>query len=473
MKPRYRLKVVHDEQPTSATAVTADAVAPVSDTSRFHVLIIVEGVLTTDGREFHNLSWRDLPLPFMAQDWTDVEHMKALLIGNIDTIEKQGDEVHGWGSYVEAEPGSETARLIGLVQRGELRGVSADIEVIEAEVLLPVEAEADGETEGDVLDPFDDPADSLPRETDDDGQEWIVLGGPNPRLRVNEGRIMGATALPFPAFPEAFVENETALVADAGLLLARHGMSGVVFSLTADGAQVFDFPALPPADWFAEPEHDGPTALTITNDGQVYGHLAVWGECHIGFAGECVEPPQSATDYARFHLGEVPCADGSRVAAGKLTFSTGHAPLHLDLARARSHYDDTGTVAADVVAHDGVHGIWIAGAMRQGLSIKQVREVMAAPPSGDWRLFAGNLELVAALSVNVPGYNVPRVSYRKAEGLVASLVVSHPAAATRGAPSTNNDDDLADRLIERIAASIGRSAAQRRAALHARVHGEG
>jgi hypothetical protein len=47
------------------------------------------------------------------------------------------------------------------------------------------------------------------------------------------------------------------------------------------------------AAWFRNPHLDGPTPLTVTDDGRVYGHLALWGTCHTGFDGVCIEPPHS------------------------------------------------------------------------------------------------------------------------------------------------------------------------------------
>ena len=41
---------------------------------------------------------------------------------------------------------------------------------------------------------------------------------------------------------------------------------------------------------FADPHLTGPTALTVTADGHVYGHLATWGTCHISFGDQCVTP---------------------------------------------------------------------------------------------------------------------------------------------------------------------------------------
>lgn len=183
-------------------------------------------------------------------------------------------------------------------------------------------------------------------------------------------------------------------------------------------------PAAPPSAWFEDPGLAEPTALRVTEDGRVYGHLAVWDSCHISHPDDCVSPPQSATGYAYFHTGAVLTADGEEVAVGHLTMNTGHASQEKRALAALAHYDDTGTVAADVRAGEDAYGIWVAGAMRSKLSEEQVRSMRSAPLSGDWRRVNGNLELVAALAVNVPGFPVPRPSGRRSAGHTQALVAS-------------------------------------------------
>ena len=496
MAPRIRMQIVaagEDDTPAAPVAAAPDTAAPAAAAppppapvaGRFHVLIIVEGVETGDKRIFaaDSLTWRDLPLPLMAKD-TD-EHgsfsadTKATLIGNIDTIERQGAEIHGWGAFL-AEPEGDAARLIGLVQRGELRGVSADCDLVEFELLLPV-AQPDPEP-GDTI----DPELGVPVEEGPDGEPVAVLTMDEPTLRVTAGRVMGATVVPFPALQEAFIEPDgaTPTPAEQTAALVAAGMGAVLDPLLpTEQPERFVFPVIPPRAWFDVPEPAEPMPLTILDNGQVMGHLATWGSCHIGLAGECVEPPSSPSNYARFHVGECPVDDGGRVSVGRLTFGTGHADTSWDGRRALSHYDHTGTVAADVVARDGEHGIWLCGAARSTLTQAQVREVMSSPPSGDWRRFGQYLDLVGALCVNVPGFNTPRqqlvaagwAQVRREEGLTETLLVSRPALARPGTlvQAPQLDPQLVRRLVDRLAASIGRSRQERVAQLAARVHGKG
>lgn len=180
-------------------------------------------------------------------------------------------------------------------------------------------------------------------------------------------------------------------------------------------------PVLPTIQAFAEPTFDEPTPLTVTNDGRVFGHLALFNSCHIGFPGSCIKPPKGSK-YQYFHTGEIETAEGDLVEVGHLTFNTGHADMSSNSRVAAEHYDNTGAVAADVRAGEDKHGVWVVGALRSTLTDENIRAFRAAPLSGDWRRIAGKLELVGALSVNVPGFPVPRVKALVAGGFTETLL---------------------------------------------------
>lgn len=168
-------------------------------------------------------------------------------------------------------------------------------------------------------------------------------------------------------------------------------------------------PVAPPRSWFDDPKLDGPTPLHITDDGQVFGHVATWGTCHVGIGNSCVQPPKSLTSYAYFHTGEVKTDDGSRVPVGRLTYGGGHAKPNLGYAAAAEHYDRTSNTGAYVRAGEDEYGIWVAGTLAPHADDDAVRQMRAAPLSGDWRRVGGNLEMVAALHVNTAGFPIPRV----------------------------------------------------------------
>lgn len=182
-----------------------------------------------------------------------------------------------------------------------------------------------------------------------------------------------------------------------------------------------------PSEWFDDPSLDGPTALTVTEDGRIFGHLATWGTCHIGIPGTCTTPPHSASGYAYYMTGAVQTDDGKTVPVGQITMDTGHAPLRAGARAAAAHYDHTGAVVADVRAGEDAFGIWVAGAVRPTATEAQRRALMAGALSGDWRAIGGELELVASLLVNVPGFPIPRTSLAasgdRQESLVAAGIV--------------------------------------------------
>ena len=198
--------------------------------------------------------------------------------------------------------------------------------------------------------------------------------------------------------------------------------------------------------------------MTVTSEGRVFGHIATWDTCHVGFVDQCVKPPRSATNYAHFTTGEILCDDGTRVPVGQITMDTGHAPLRANGARAAAHYDDTGLAVADLAVGEDRFGIWMSGALRPGMEPEKVRALMCSDVSGDWRRIGSALELVGLLAVNVPGF--PKL--REAEGLVASLVASLSPSA---------DPEGLRKAADRIAATIGRSKADRVAELARKVRG--
>lgn len=170
-----------------------------------------------------------------------------------------------------------------------------------------------------------------------------------------------------------------------------------------------------PAEWFTDPELDKPTPVTVTPEGRVFGHIAVWGTCHtglglsVGMNDTCTVAPPSPSNYAYYRTGVVD-TDQGEIPVGSLTMGIGHASERASAGATIAHYDNVNAVVADVVTGEDGHGIWFSGAMRPNLADDQVRAFKAATLSGDWRRIGGELELVAALAVNVPGFPIPRLS---------------------------------------------------------------
>ena len=174
---------------------------------------------------------------------------------------------------------------------------------------------------------------------------------------------------------------------------------------------------------FSQPILGGPTPITVTDDGWIYGHLASWGTCHIGIPGTCVEAPSSPTDYAYYRTGVV-MTDKGAIPVGQITMGTGHADMGANAKVAAAHYDNTGSVVADVAAGDDDYGIWVSGLIRPGTTPEQVAAIRAGALSGDWRSIGGHLELVAALVVNVPGFPIPHTGLAASGGVQSALVAA-------------------------------------------------
>lgn len=185
----------------------------------------------------------------------------------------------------------------------------------------------------------------------------------------------------------------------------------------------------PPRAWFENPQLEGPTGTTVTDDGRVYGHIATWRTCHTGFKDKCVTAPRSKSNYAYFHLGTVRTAEGEDIAVGTLHYGTDHADTRAPLASAQRHYADTGCAAAVVCVGEDEFGIWYAGAALPDADLVTLRH---APLSGDWRSIGGSMELVGALCVNQPGFPIPRPRFatddrERVYALTAAGAIAPPA----------------------------------------------
>lgn len=184
------------------------------------------------------------------------------------------------------------------------------------------------------------------------------------------------------------------------------------------------YPLTPPRSWFEDPKLEQKTPLTVTAEGQVYGHLAAWNECHRDVSNRaCVLAPKSYKDYAPFHLGSVVTDDGNTIKVGKIVQDTRHADVRLGYAAAAIHYDDTGDEVAVVRAGEDAYGIWVAGSIVPEATPRKVAKLRRSPISGDWRGVEGHLELTAALAVNVPAFPVYALDGDDQFSLVAAGVV--------------------------------------------------
>lgn len=476
---------VGDTVPEPDPDPTPDAPDPAPD-GRWEGVIAREGEMTGDGRLIEDgaLRWDGLPIPLRVAFKDVGGHDGAEVCGRIETVERRDNgDIYATGTFdLGSAVGVEAYRQ---VSEQMSNGVSIDTD----DVTFRIMAKADM-PEADVADSGNDSDD----EPGPDGRVKVAAMSSSDELMVIESaRLRAATLVAVPAFATARVyaagqapctseTPERDENVDSETEMAR---SADADPLSRDALTAAAIPTAPPEAWFKDPNLAGPTALVVEDDGRVYGHIAAWGTCHIGQVGKCVEPPTSPSNYAYFRTGALRTAEGTSVAVGHLTMGTGHAGPRDSANAAAEHYDNTGTVFADVTAGEDAYGIWVAGALRPGITAEQVRVARSAPISGDWRTIRGALELVGALAVNVPGFPVPRPQGLLASGEVRSLqasgVVAHDDSAARAAhPSSRMAGDgltLGDiSYLKRLAESERRRDLQRATAadkMRARVERAG
>lgn len=440
-----------------------------TDGEPFYGILWPEGVVSGDARAIDAGAtiWRDLPLPIMVQDAQAPGHDGAVRAGRINDIVRDDTTyavpvLRYTGNWDTSETAREAARQ---VDAGVARGLSVDGDRVTVELRG---------SNGTPLDPM----------TDEFPEDGVVIEA------ATEARVAGATICSIPAFQQAYIANGTLearedpepgwnedgtpkddLLTPAEAADVPEGaVAASAWSLVASGA-----PSWSSAD-FQNPGLTEPTRLTVTDDGRVYGHLAVWGTCHIGIDGICQEPPASATNYAYFATGSVPVEDGMLMPVGQLTMETGHAGMNLRHRAAAAHYDNTGTAVAYVaMGQDGI-GIWYAGRLAPGTTDEQVFAMRAAGAvSGDWREVGGSLELVAGLVVNVPGFPIPAASVAasgaRAVAMVASGVVTPDEALSAALPAGEGLDGPEGRraLVDAVEANLALRSRARQAQARVRA----
>ena len=332
---------------------------------RYRTLLAPEGELASefgDRRiiEADGLSWIEGRIGLM---WTDTElgHEAAVLVGNFVNLHKESIDGTVWVVADDIDwdindDNPSAARAKRLVDEERLNGISIHMRNMDADFECP----------------------------EDETLECDLV--------VHSAKIALATVVAIPAFEDAEIDPVAAAAAKAARMVTA-----------LESADLY----APPRDWFNDPKLDGPTPLTVTEDGQIYGHLALWDSCHIGFDNMCVTPPRDGTDYAEFHAqSRTPTDDGALLPTGVITVDGSHADLSFDPQRTIRHYDSTATVGGYVRAGDDDYGPWIAGALAPDLDDSVVEKLRRLSLSGDWRPRNNRHILVAALAVPVPGFSI-------------------------------------------------------------------
>lgn len=241
--------------------------------------------------------------------------------------------------------------------------------------------------------------------------------------------------------------------------------AALLAALTA-AAPVYD-PAL-----FDDPKLTRITPITITDEGEVFGHVATHDTCHVGIPGQCVTAPFSMRGYHDFHRYAVPTAGGDPIEVGRITTGLGkfvcsckrcrganddHACLQLNAAGAIAHHDKLATVAWVRVGEDPANNaIWVHGVLNPAASVDDIASLARARVSGDWRPVGGRSELVEVLSLTKEraGFPLPRV--RMLAGQASVLTAAGVVRPVESGTQFEIDYDrlgriVADNLASRMA----------------------
>lgn len=256
---------------------------------------------------------------------------------------------------------------------------------------------------------------------------WERFGeDPKLELLITQGRVRAATLVSIPAFQETsrpfeLLPNEGEAAIEATDLALVASMSALTASVAAIGTlSVTDFDM---------PQLDRPTPITWDFErGVVFGHIATWRTCHVGYADVCVTAPRDRSGgYRGFNRFPVE-TDAGMIWAGRITVGGRHAGLSLAADAAMAEYDSK-TVAAHVRAYEDEHGIVVAGVIEPELSAGDRAILERRKVSGDWRETPDGLSLLEVLALSPgprahsePGFPVETFSRGGRQvALVASL----------------------------------------------------
>lgn len=449
----------------------------------FTAVLAVEGEWTGDRRQFApgSLTWAPLPLQMKWQPEEEEEHDGAVVVGRIDTITRNGALIEATGVMDDGPDGGVLGcELVRLMRTTGLRGVSIrtddtddiDVEVVYPQPVIRVDAPMDTPPElaGAPVEPMYEPMEPMV----DPGEPAVI---------IHAARIRSATILSESAFVEAMVM--LADTADMAITdgTATGGPTPAEPPLIAAGHTI-TLPEVPPDWWFDEPRDvEMATALTVTDEGRIYGLLAPANTAHRAYRGKRLTVPMGNVDYSRFLGRQTIVAGGGRRVTGVITMDCGHCPpgATADPAKRMEHYDNSCSVIADINIGESPAGPWVAGALKHYATAEQVSKLNSCVLSGDWAPHPekpGQMEFVAALLVPVPGFPKstptgalvasadPSLRINETAGtVVASVPVLIASAGAAASPGVDYR-----RRLDRLARSIGRDPMSRLEELRNRVH---
>lgn len=290
---------------------------------------------------------------------------------------------------------------------------------------------------------------------------------------LNGGR--GGTSIPDSDRPGVHA-HLAAHLKDAGLEAPPLTAAGG--PIVADGHTI-TIPDVPPPWWFDEPtDVVMATALTVTDEGRIYGMLAPANVGHRAYRDRRLTVPRGV-DYSRFLGRQTIVAGGGRRLTGVITADCGHCPpaASADPSVRMQHYDNSCSVVADINIGENDNGVWVAGALKHYVTADQVSNMMGCVLSGDWAPHPdkpGQMEFVAALLVPVPGFPMAgqpdllvASSFRVSEQ-TGTATARVPVVVASAQPRPYNYGPAMDRL----ARSLGMDWSAKLKSLRARVGGE-
>jgi hypothetical protein len=231
------------------------------------------------------------------------------------------------------------------------------------------------------------------------------------RLMFNytKWKIAATTLVGVPAFADARAElgEEITAALEADTPLVVNVNSHALSIEVAEDEVLAEGGIVQPWEAFHQPEPDEPQKLRVEANRWVSGHLALWESCHDGFENRCLTVPRPTDNYASFNKAGV-LTDRGLVETGPIFLAGGHR--RVTDGDFDSAYGGTENAWADVRVTPGVHGPWLSGIVRPGVSDERVYAARASRISGHWR--GGRLK--AIVSVNSEGFDVPGSGFASA-----------------------------------------------------------
>jgi hypothetical protein len=445
--------------------------------TKFRTMLAPIGLSTGDGRRFAEggISLADLPLPFewarsregghdgavsvgVVQEAAVLTVKEAVAEGYLDAADAKGMDSKMSAVWARGELfdgvdreqmprlAEDTAEAVHLISAGTL-GPSVDLDSFEG---VPVLAGTDEEMNWELYEEY----------VEEHGEE------PKVELLITQGRVRAATLVSIPAFAETSRPlrlDEAEEQTEEQVAEETKRAAALIASVGTE--------TRPPLAAFTLPALDGPTPITWDwETGRVFGHIATWQTCHVGYSDVCVTAPKDEGGaYAAFNRYPVETEDGGTVWAGRITVGGRHAGLELDAPRTMAQYDGK-TVAAHVRAYEDAHGIVVAGVIEIPADSPHRAALDRRKVSGDWRETPDGLSLVEVLALSPgsrahaePGFPIPGTFSR--QGRQVALTAAF-GPDPDGVAVLRSSAPLVD--VDALAAALERRQAERAAALAAR-----